>query len=353
MTLARVHLVHLVVRGESKLGLFGRKDKKDNQDWQAQFTTAQLETTAGNWKKADELLQSGLAAAEAASVCDEQRVPLLSLGAVAAVRMQDLKRGIALAKKAVELREKLGTVDDALIGDMSNVGSFMRLNNENREAHPIMERSIELRKRLHGSDDRMAVRMTIYLAQNLIDMQSYDQAVALMNTLFDTCHKLGYIDEQVEAIQSLADTMQEHKRFQELEALCKSEVEWLGRQLGPHHPALSVPTLSLGRCYLAMGNTEEAENWLNISYNMRRKLLGPDHVMTARAGQNLGILYMAQGNGAASITLFDEALKIAKQNKDVQLAIGVIANYSSCLSAMGRTQEANRLRAEAQKMQGL
>jgi tetratricopeptide (TPR) repeat protein len=84
---------------------------------------------------------------------------------------------------------------------------------------------------------------------------------------------------------------------------------------------------------------------------MRVQLMGPDHSKTAEAAQLLGIFFMAVNENEQAIKLFEDALQVAKKNRDVPLAIRIISNYSSCLDAMGRTTEAQHLQEEAAQLQ--
>lgn len=315
---------------------------------------AEQEMQRGEWAKADQLLQRAVRAADQRTSGDPEPIAnVYSLAAATAFRLNDIERAIGLSRRALSVLERRNLEDDLLWKELNNLGTFLRFNNQRREAFPFLDRAIKMHYGLKGRDDPMTVRMTNCFAQFLLELEEIEEATVVLDVLFDTCHRAGaaLVDEQVYAIELLCNSLRTREQFGAVEELCKREMGFLANQVGNLHPALSVPAAELGKCYLSMQKFDDANEWLTITYNMRSQLMGPEHSATGQAAQFLGIYWAAVGQDDVAAQCYDEALNVARKNKDGELAVRVLRSYISCLNRMGRTQDAQRLQEESARIE--
>lgn len=326
----------------------------DDQDLTGLMRAAEQEMQRGEWAKADQLLQRAVRAADQRTTDDHEPIAnVYSLAAATAFRLNDMERAIGLSRRALNTLEKRNVEDELLFNELNNLGTFLRFNDQRREAFPFLDRAIKMHYGLKGRDNPLTVRMTACFAQFLLELNEVEEAQVVMDVLFDTCHHAGtaLVEEQVHAIELLCEELRSREQTTACEELCKREMGYLANQVGDLHPALSVPAAELGKCYLTMQKFEEANEWLTITYNMRSQLMGPEHSATGKAAQLLGIFWASMGHDEEALKFYDEALNIARKNRDGTLAMSVMRSYISCLNRLGRTQDAQRLQEESARIE--
>src|SRR5262249_30182204 len=130
---------------------------------------------------------------------------VFSMGSVVAAHESDLPRGIQLARQAVVAHEALGETGPSLAMDLNNLGTFMRLNKQLKEAVPILERAVAVHRQAKGSDDETTARMSINFALSLIETDEADRALDEIAQIFETCHRNRFVEVVVEAFEYLGE----------------------------------------------------------------------------------------------------------------------------------------------------
>lgn len=95
---------------------------------------------------------------------------------------------------------------------------------------------------------------------------------------------------------------------------------WLPRTLYRGTPALErrdaqAAALAglIGLNLMDSARYADADPWLVVALEIRRKVLGSDHPVTSQSMNNLALLYRIQGDYARAIPLYEEALQVRSE----------------------------------------
>jgi tetratricopeptide (TPR) repeat protein len=320
-------------------------------EFESLFSAAQVEIRSGDWLAGYDLLRRAIAAAQGGAEPDRLTMAI-SQCAFAAVRSGDLKAGISFAREAVARQETKGTEDKGFVEDLYNVGTFLALSEELAEARPYFERAVDMQRRLSGDDDPMTVKLSIYLAQSYVLIGAYDIGFPLIEQIFQTCQRLNYVNNIVEAVEVFTECLAQRKKYGLIYQICTEQLTYLYNIYGGMNPAMIPALLSFGKSYMIQGDFKNAEEYFNTARNLGLDLLGPDDILTASAADCLGALAVSQGQYDMALRAFNELLRVAKLNQDYSLALHAIEQACACLRATGRAEEAAWLEASANQKIG-
>ena len=292
---------------------------------------------------------------------------------------KDIDSGLA---KDPELRAQMMS----MMGNVyKNLGLYDR-------ARPLLERSVDTRRRLLGASDPLTMRSADDLAWILDRESRYAEAEKLQRETLEVRRRvLG--PEHPDTLQSmmhLADTLGFESRFAEAEQLHRTaldlkrrvlgpehpdtlmsmnnlssvlgaqgqyaEVEELQRQvlairmrvLGPEHPETLRSRVYLGWVIASQQRYEEGAKWQQETLEIQRRILGPEHPDTLRSADNLAWTLRAEGRVAEAEKLLSEALAVQRrtlgpENRDT---LGSMRDLATVLDSEGRYAEAEKLQWE-------
>jgi tetratricopeptide (TPR) repeat protein len=275
---------------------------------------ARLYTDQGNYADAERvcsrLLQIGEELGE-----DSPVTPDL-LGAIVALYLQQWKGTVArpFVERALRLRERtLGREHYKVADSLNDLGIIHYHQGNFGEAEPLFLRSIAIYEASFGPN---------YPALG----------AALIN---------------------LAFVYREQEKYQESEILLARALEIHETGLGPEHPKTANPLLSLGSLYSRQGRYTQAEPLFFRALSIQEKTLHGDGAEVARTLVELGRFYKDQRKYVQGEPLLRRAMPILKEafgfeSTDVVSAMFV---HASLLKGMNRKGEAQRLEAQAKKIQ--
>ena len=84
--------------------------------------------------------------------------------------------------------------------------------------------------------------------------------------------------------------------------------------LGPNHIKVAISYSNLGLVYKAMGELEQAKDYLQRAMDIEIKVLGPKHVDVATSYNNLGLVYEGMGELEQAKDYLQRAIEIFKKN---------------------------------------
>jgi tetratricopeptide (TPR) repeat protein len=99
-------------------------------------------------------------------------------------------------------------------------------------------------------------------------------------------------------------------KYTKAEPLYKEALEIRLKVLGPEHPLTAASQNSLAMLYEAIGDYPRAEPLFKKALETRQKVLGRENPTTAESLNNLAELYRAVGDYAKAEALLKEALEI-------------------------------------------
>lgn len=253
-----------------------------------------------------------------------------------------------LDRGAQRIREELEEEPEVRSALMDAMGLVYQRLGLYREAAPLLEEALALRRQAHGdvhlevadslgdlADLRFAQREGVEDAERL-----YREALGIYQELLEPT------DPAIaRTLSNLALLQQARQRYDEAEALHQESLALMRRLYGPEHPRIAATLSNLGALHQQRGNLEAAETYYRESLGMRRKLLAPEHPDIARAALRLARVLAAAGRHASAEPLLGEAIGIFQHS---HLAGTWIVPYAQglqgiSLAALGRFEEAEPL----------
>ena len=204
-------------------------------------------------------------------------------------------------------RAGIRTESSALL--LSRTGYFLNSQGSYRQAEPLYEQALEIRRAVLGE-------------------QHLDTARSLNN---------------------LAVLYQNQGRYEEAGPLCKRALAIRREALGEQHPDTATSLSNLGEFYRSQGKYEEAELLFKQTLEIRRAVLGEQHRLTAWSLNNLGEFYRSQGRYEEAELLYKQALKIRRtvfgeQHPDIAWSLN---SLGLLYQSQGKYEEAERSYKEA------
>ena len=213
------------------------------------------------------------------------------------------------AKNSAALIEQWGIelVEAARL--LNDVGMFLEKQGEYKEAHGLLERALDMARKVLGEEHP-------------------DTALSVNN---------------------LALLYQRQGRYAEAEPLYEQGLQISRKVLGEEHPSTITSVNNLAGLYASQGRYAEAEPLYEQGLQIRRKVLGEEHPDTATSLNNLAFLYERQGRYAEAEPLYEQGLQISRKvlgEEHPDTATG-LNNLAMLYASQGRYEEAEPLYEQA------
>jgi non-specific serine/threonine protein kinase/serine/threonine-protein kinase len=236
-----------------------------------------------------------------------------------------------------------------VIGDVyENLALYSR-------AQPLLERAVEIRRRVLGPRDpdtlesmaRLAGILQIEgqnVAGHLTEAEKLDREILdIRRSVLGPEHP-----DTLKTMGSLAFDLYLERRLPEAEKLARETLDISRRVLGPEHPDTLKSMNRLARVLIAERRLPEAEKLDRETLAISRRVFGPEHQQTLDSMDDLAIALWKEGDYGGAEKIFREALDIQRRvsgadHPRTQMWMG---NLAEDLTAEGRYAEAERLLRE-------
>ncbi|XP_046855435.1 uncharacterized protein LOC124448463 [Xenia sp. Carnegie-2017] len=183
---------------------------------------------------------------------------------------------------------------------------FKKLNLANQLVEKIMSKTGE-------SNFNEKTWCFIELSRIYYYNQEYEQANFFNETAMEFLKKSSNPIVVAKSLNILGNLHSEKREYKRSEEFYKKALELRKKLLGPDHVEVADSLCNLGILYYNCGKYETSENYHKEALEMRKKLLGPDHVKVADSLNSLGILYTKTGEYEKSENYHKEALEMRKK----------------------------------------
>src|SRR6266508_4050121 len=192
------------------------------------------------------------------------------------------------------------------------------------EALSLVERALEIRERLLGTEHRDVAAGIDSLAGVYSDRGEYVKAEPLYLRALDIREKALGKDHPSTAISlnSLASLYHLQGKYAEAEPLYRRSLDIREKALGKDHPSTATGISNLARIYDSQGRYAEAEPLYKRALDIREKALGNDHPGTVIDLNCLSALYMAKGDLAQAVKFQSRANAGSERDLVANLVIG-------------------------------
>ncbi|MEE8286868.1 MAG: CHAT domain-containing tetratricopeptide repeat protein [Gammaproteobacteria bacterium] len=177
-----------------------------------------------------------------------------------------------------------------------------------QEAHPWLEKAIDLSEQEFGPNDPSIADLLIGLGDVYRQYGQYAEAEPLYKRALRIQEQTLGPDHII--LNNLAVLYEDQGRYAEAEPLSKRALAIVQKALGPEHPDVAAILDNLALLYDKQGRYAEAEPLYKRALVISEKALGPDHPDVATSLNNLALLYDDQGRYAEAEPLYHRALAI-------------------------------------------
>lgn len=212
-------------------------------------------------------------------------------------------------------------------------------------AVPLLERSVELRRALHDSDDRRVYDALYRLGTVYWKQGALDEALALRLDLVALTERTrgARSREHLESLSNLANTYADMGHFERAESYLVQAVE-LGRQVPGEDGELDLARYlnNLGTVYVDLEKHDEAIEVFTETLEIRARLLGETTDVYAITLSNLGGPLVAAGRLDEAEATMLRAVELAEiiYGEDHPRTASPYSNYADVLMRRERYEEA-------------
>jgi serine/threonine-protein kinase len=232
--------------------------------------------------------------------------PMTTL-AVAYGDMQRLDESIDMSRRVLDARRRMyGSDNTAVAATLNNLGGALAKAGRHEEAAERLTEGLEITGRIlpPGHPSIQALRNN--LASELVGLQRYDEAQALLDSVASTLRARGDAVLLGRTLINVAAVASLRERNADALAALQEAFELLRPVLGPGHPFLGVVHSGIGHQQHQLGRIAEAEASFLAALRVQRAGSSQDPSI-AHTLRNYGRLLVQAGRVAEAGPLIDEA----------------------------------------------
>jgi tetratricopeptide (TPR) repeat protein len=204
------------------------------------------------------------------------------------------------------IASRLGTNNASYALALSLKGELLLSQGRLGEAESLNRRSLAIREKVSGPDDRAVADSLYGLASVYLRQARYEEAAALYKralaiwekTLGPTHSRVGMVLENLASIDLFQG------RYANAEALYKRAIAIAEKNLGTDHLDVAKSRDNLALLYFKQGRYRESEELYRFNLAIEEKFLGPLHPGLAPALSNLALVFDQQGRYREAEELF-------------------------------------------------
>jgi serine/threonine protein kinase len=317
------------------------------------FKVSNPSEARGNAVTAREILDEGAAklGRELAGEPEVQSRLMLTMGVVYS-SLGLYGKAVPLLERSVDIRRRLlGSEHPDTLASLSALAGAYSLQGRIPEADAIFPRVLEAQTRLLGEahDD---TRATMTGLAGLYRYKGrYQDEERLRQRLLDLRRaSLGEDDpETLKCASDLASTYWVERRYPEAESLYEPTLERERRVLGDDHPTTLGAMHTLANVEYNLRRNAESEKLFREVLDRERRVLGEDHPETLASMNDFATMLDVQGRNAEAEAIYRDVLARRRRvlGEDHQSTLTSMTNLANILSAEGHYADAIALLAQA------
>jgi eukaryotic-like serine/threonine-protein kinase len=217
-------------------------------------------------------------------------------------------------------------------------------------AQPLLERALDIQRRIHGPRNPETLKAADDLALLLYREGHYADAEKMGRETLDVRHQVLGPDhpETLKSMLTLALTLDDEGHYAEAEKMERELLDIQRRVLGPEHRDTLETIANLATTLMAEGRYAEAEKMERELLDIESRVLGPEHPTTLDTITNLSVTLMHEGRYAEAERMERELLNIERrvlgpEHPDTLVTINGLAGT---LEEQGRYAEAEKMERE-------
>ncbi len=251
-------------------------------------------------------------------------------------------------ERALDMRRRvLGTQDPKTLATISRLGRNAYLESNYSQSEALYRQALEGQQRVLGLSNPDTIDSINGLAIAYKEEGKYGEAEKLLQQMLDVSRRtLGAADRRtLQSIHNLALIYHAEGKYLQAEELYVQTLAAKRNVLGPEHPSTLLSMHSLAHIYELLGKYEQAEVLHTQLVEIRRRILGPEHPDTLDSAGDLANIYYLEGKYVQAEALQSEVLDVQRrilgaENSDTLESSNVLAGI---LVARGKYAQAEAL----------
>ncbi len=222
----------------------------------------------------------------------------------------------SLLQRSLAIREKtLGKDDRDVARSLSNLAGVYQAQGRYAEAEPLFQRSLAIREKAFCKDHSSVATTLNNLASLYKDQAKYEQAESLhLRSLAIKEKSLGKDHPKVAtSLNNLSDIYDTQGKYEQAEPYFLRSLAIREKALGKDHSDVALSLHNLAALYRTQGKYEQAESYYLRSLAIWEKTLGNNHPLVATSLNNLAELYQSQHKYAQAEPLLQRSLRIREK----------------------------------------
>jgi tetratricopeptide (TPR) repeat protein len=312
------------------------------------FETMDAEWRLKTLRRVAPMSKEDRVAYESASTMNKQAAAFFREGKFAAAQ--------PLLERALEIRRRLLTDEDPETAEgYSNLAVAHFYQRKYAQAQTLNEKALSILRRLFTGDHPDMSLLYNNLASSLSYQGKFAQAQPMFENALEIRRRL-LSDEHpltVGTYQSLAQTLDAQGKHAQAQPLFEKILQINRRVRTDDHPDTALSYDALARSLLNQGKYAQAQPLFEKAFEIRHRLLLDDHPATAESYNNMAANLRASGKFAQAQPLFEKALEIKRRlltDNHPDTAMGY-HNLAANLASQGKHAEAQPLVEKALEIQ--
>jgi serine/threonine protein kinase len=254
----------------------------------------------------------------------------------------------SLLDRTVDIRRRvLGSKSPDTLRSASALSYVLEQEGHYKDAEKLQRETLEIQTRVLGPEAPDTLSTKYLLGWTLRREGQLAEATKLDRETLDARRRvLGRENlDTVASMESVAIVLRGERRFPEAESLAREALDTRKRLLGPDNPDTVMSMSNLAIILHAEGRYSEAASLVGQVLEIRRRVLGPEHPDTLAAMNNLCIELRRLNEFTEAGQLGREALDIERRvlGPEHALTLSTMANLANSLASEGKFAEAEEL----------
>jgi eukaryotic-like serine/threonine-protein kinase len=253
-----------------------------------------------------------------------------------------------LLQRAVEIRRNtLGLNDRQTLGSMFGFLSVLVLEGRYAEAEKLGRETLDVQRRVLGESDADTLRTQSKLAIVLLNQARYPEAEKLQRETLEKQRRIlgPEVKDTLVTMLGLAMTLHRENQFAESMKLYGQLLEIEPRVFGPDNPATQIMMKHMSEALYDSGRYAEAETLQRRLLETARRLYGPESSLTMTAEADLARNLFQTGRFAEAEKILREVLDFRTRTlgPEAQRTLAVTIDLAFVIGEQGRWKEAEKL----------
>jgi serine/threonine-protein kinase len=257
-----------------------------------------------------------------------------------------------LLERALEIRRRvLGDEHRDTLASISDMGELLSREGKLGEAERYQREALEERRRTLGGDDQDTLTSINNMGTLFRDQGKLDEAEPYLREALEGRRRVLGNDhtDTMTSISNLSSLLRDRGKLEEAEPYHREALEGYRRVLGNDHPDTLIAINNMGLLLRTRGKLDEAEPYYREALEGQRRVLGSDHPSTLNSMHNMGVLLRHQSKLDEAEPYLREALAGCRRvlGSDHSLTLTSIKNVGDLLRRQGKLEEAEPYLREA------